>query len=312
MNVEHPRHMPLLPPTHRPRRWSDGFAVEGIQWRRFVDWAVLNLPAAVHPVLIWLGTLVFFFVAAPARRSVSRQLAVILPGSGRIRNFLRTFCVFANFGWMLTDSALHRLRKVPFVFELEGNKFLEQLAAADGAIVLTAHMGNYDLGAAMFAKKFNRELRMVRASERDVITAEHMSVALHQSGSVKVDYSDNGTALVFDLCNALRNREIISIQGDRVVGELARASVRLFGRNVLLPTGPFVLSLVTQAPIFPLFITRIGHRKYKVAAYDAIVVTRSDELRDEKIARAMAQWSGVLETVVRRNWSQWYAFKPVL
>src|SRR5205814_8467944 len=110
--------------------------------------------------------------------------------------------------------------------------------------VLTAHMGNYDLGAALFAERFNRQIRMVRAPEPDALAAQHVDLALRESsgGAVKVGYSDDGTSLAFDLLNALRTGEIISIQGDRVVGEVACAAVRCVNREILLPTGPFVLS----------------------------------------------------------------------
>src|SRR5256885_6784299 len=148
------------------------------------------------------------------------------------------------------------MKKARFRYELEGGRFLDRLGAAKGAIVLTAHMGNYDLGAALFAEKFHRQIRMVRAPEPDALAAQHVDLALQQAsaGAVKVGYSDDGTSLAFDLLNALRAREIISIQGDRVVGEVSRAPVKIFDREVALPNGPFVLSLVSETPIYPLFI----------------------------------------------------------
>ena len=293
------------------RQWWQGFAVQGIRWRRLVDWAILNVPACFHPSLIWIAAFFFFFIATPARKAVVRNLSVVLPDSWPVANYLRAFRVFANFGWMLTDAAVQRLRHRSFAFEFEGENFLDQLAEAGGAIVLTAHMGNYDLGAALFADKFKRPIRIVRAPEPDAITAQHLDLALHQSGDVKVDYSDHGTTLVFDLLNALRGGEIISIQGDRVVGELSRSPVGFFGRKVLLPTGPFVLSLASETPIYPLFILRVGYRKYKVTACEPIVCSRNDRPRDEQIAEAMAKWSLVLEKAVRHNWPQWYAFIPL-
>jgi lauroyl/myristoyl acyltransferase len=297
--------------TTETREWWHGFAVQGIHWRRFVDWAILNVPSFFHPLLIWIATFLFFFIAAPAREALVGHLGVVLPNSWRFTNYFRALRVFANFGWMLTDAAVHRLRHCSFACEFEGEGPLEKLAVAEGAIVLTAHMGNYDLGAAMFAQKYHRQIRIVRAPEPDALAAQHMDLALHQAGVERVDYSDHGTAVAFDLLNALRAREIISIQGDRVVGERTRPPVRLFGRSVFLPTGPFVLSLASETPIFPLFIVRIGYRKYRVIACEPIVFTRGNGSRDEQIAQAMAQWSAVLEKTVRLYWSQWYGFIPL-
>lgn len=273
-----------------------------------------KLPARLHGALIWLGAVIFFFLAAPARKSLRRNLQIVFPDSWAITNYLRVLRVFVNFGWSLTDAAVYRLLRKRFRYLLEGENILHELAARKaGAIVLTAHMGNYDLGAALFAQKFERTIRMVRAPEPDALAAEHVDLALRQTaaGAVKVGYSSNGTALAFDLLKALRDGEIISIQGDRVVGEVARAPVKFFGRDVFLPNGPFVLSLVAEAPIYPLFIVRIGYRKYKIVARAPIVCAKDRQSRDEQIAAAMQQWSHTLEEIVREYWRQWFAFTPI-
>jgi phosphatidylinositol dimannoside acyltransferase len=250
----------------------------------------------LHRPLIWFAAFIFFFVAGPARKALLRNLRVVIPGSWRIANYLRVIRVFANFGWSLTDAAVYRMKRARFRYELEGGRFLDQLGAARGAIVLTAHMGNYDLGAALFAERFDRKIRMVRAPEPDALAAQHVDLALQQSsaGAVRVGYSDDGTALAFDLLNALRAREIISIQGDRVVGEVARAPVKIFNREVFLPNGPFVLSLVSDTAIYPLFIVRTGYRKYNIIAREP-----------------MQNWARVLEEIVSEYWPQWFAFAPL-
>jgi lauroyl/myristoyl acyltransferase len=212
---------------------------------------------------------------------------------------------------MLADAAVNRLRHDSFQFEFEGEAFIEQLGRAEGGIVLTAHMGNYDLGAATFARKFNRHLRMVRAAERDLFSARHLDVALHDSGAVKVNYSDQGPSLAFDLLNALRNHETISIQGDRLVGTLASAPVRFFGRDILFPAGPFVLAFAAAMPIYPLFVVRAGFRRYRIVAFQPIRVAGEHKARDEQVARAMQIWTDILEQMVRQNWSQWYSFRPL-
>jgi lauroyl/myristoyl acyltransferase len=181
-------------------------------------------------------------LAAPARKTIHCQLSSILPGSSSLMNYLRTFRTFYNFAWTLTDAATFKLLKAPFTYELAGENFLNGLAATERAIILTAHMGNYDLGAGLFTEKFTREIRMVRAPEPDELTAQHVDCSLEQSsrGAVKVDYSTEGTSLSFDLLAALRAGQIISIQGDRVVGNVARSAARFFSKQVFMPTGPFV------------------------------------------------------------------------
>ena len=289
------------------------FAVESVLWRRVIDWSVAHIPAVFHRPLIWIAAVLFFFVAIPARNALLRNLRVAIPGSWRIVNYFRVVRVFANFGWSLTDAATYRILRPRFRYELEGGRFLEKLSEAKSAIVLTAHMGNYDLGAALFAERFHRTIKMVRAPEPDALAAQHVDLALQQSsaGAVKVGYSSDGTSLAFDLLADLRNGEIIAIQGDRVVGEVSREPVNLAGREVLLPIGPFVLSLVSETPIYPLFVVRTGYRKYKIIGRKPIACLRGGGAREEIIAAAMRDWAQVLEEIVREYWPQWFAFAPL-
>ena len=296
--------------TESKRHWWSDFAVHGIFWRRFVDRGVCVVPAVLHAPLVWTGAVLFFFVAGPARKALLCNLRLIEPNSSRILNYVRVLRVFANFGWSLTDAVTYRLKKGRFQYEIEGGTFLDKLGSDDAAIILTAHMGNYDLGAAAFAARFNRQIRMVRAPEPDALAAQHVDLALQESsaGAVKIGYSDDGTSLALELLNALRAGEIISIQGDRVVGEMARASVMFFQREILLPNGPFVLAYVSGRPIYPMFVVRTGRWKYKVIAHEPIVLSRLGASRDEIIATAMQRWSSVLEKTVRIRWPQWFAF----
>ena len=288
------------------------FAVKGVFWRRYLDWAVINLPFFFYPVPLVFFTFFFFFFAAPARRAIVANLAVVLPGSSRAMNYLRAFRTLYNFAWTISEAAIHRHLREEFAYDIIGAEWLEELGAAPGAIVLTAHMGSYDLGAALFAEKFKREIRIVRAPEPDRQSAEHLSASLEKAGEsgVKVDYNTAGALLSFDLLKALRDGEIVSIQGDRADERVAQIGARLFGHEVLLPNGPFVLGLVAQVPIYPLFIARAGCRKYQIIVCEPIRLESSGQ-REQDIARGVNQWCDVLQETVASRWDQWFAFTPV-
>ena len=288
------------------------FAVKGVFWRQYLDWAVVNLPFFFYPVPLTFFTFFFFFFAAPARRAIVANLAVVLPGSSRAMNYLRAFRTLYNFAWTISEAAIRRILHEEFSYEIVGAEWLEEVGAAPGAIVLTAHMGSYDLGAALFAEKFQREIRIVRAPEPHPETAEHLSASLERSGQsrVKVDYNTAGALLSFDLLKALREGEIVSIQGDRAEGDVAQVSARLFGVETKIPTGPFVLSLVAQAPIYPLFIARAGCRRYEIIVRKPIRV-RSTGDREADIGSGVAQWCGILEEIIAGHWDQWFALVPI-
>jgi phosphatidylinositol dimannoside acyltransferase len=299
--------------AHRATATTLGrFAVKGVFWRQYLDWAAVNLPFFFYPGNVFFFTLFFFFFAAPARRAIVANLAVVLPGSSRAMNHLRAFRTLSNFAWTIAETAIRRILREEFSYELIGAEWLEELGAAPGAIILTAHMGSYDLGAALFAEKFRREIRVVRAPEPHRETAEHLSAALETAtaGGVKVDYNTAGALLSFDLLKALRDGEIVSIQGDRVEGDVGQINARLFGAETKIPNGPFALALVAQTPIYPLFIARTGCRRYRIIVREPIRLRATGE-RETDIASGVTEWCAVLEEIIAAHWPQWFAFTRI-
>ncbi len=174
-------------------------------------------------------------------------------------------------------------------------------------------MGNYDLGAALFAQKFSREIRTVRAPEPDKETAQHLVESVQQTGegAVKIAYSGNGALLSFDLLNALRQGEIVSIQGDRVIEGVATAEGKMFSHTVRIPVGPFTLAQVAEVAIYPLFIARDGYRRYKIIVRDPIVVPRSSRAREDDIGPAVEKWCEILQETIAQHGEQWFAFGEI-
>jgi len=295
------------------RSWFRRFAVRGVLWRHYLDFGVTNVPFYLIPITILFWTIFFFFFAVPARRAVLSNLRVIRRRSFSLTNYARAFLTFYNFAWTISDAADFKLNRNEFAYLIEGAEFLDRLASARGAVLLTAHMGNYDLGAAIFARRFLREIRMVRAPETDKQTAQHLDASLERAGggAVRVAYNTAGMQLPFELLNALRDGQIVSIQGDRVVGDVAYREVRLFDRVVRLPEGPFMLAFVAQVPIFPLFVVRTGYHHYKIIACPPIECRHSGEPRSASVDRAMNAWCRTLEKELVLRWSQWFSFVPI-
>jgi lauroyl/myristoyl acyltransferase len=295
------------------QQWWRRFAVRGVLWRHYLDFGLTNVPFYLRPVMIFFWTIFFFFLAAPERRAILSNLKAVLPGSNPLLNLGRAWLTLYNFAWTISDAADDRLSKTEFAYEVEGAEFLDQLAAAHGAVLLTAHMGNYDLGAAVFARRFHREIRMVRAPEADEQTAQHLDESLERAGAgaVKVAYNTSSLALPFELLNAIRQGEIVSIQGDRAVENGSQRAAQLFGQIIRLPDGPFMLALVAQVPIFPLFIVRTSYHRYKIIARTPIHCLRTERGREHAIEDALQAWCRTLESVIRAHWSQWFSLVPI-
>lgn len=293
------------------KRWLRRFVVNGVFWRQFLRWAVLNMPLWLEPPILAAWSIVFL-IWGPGRRGVMRNLTAILPGSSPLANFFRVYRVFWNFANTIADNVRFKELRVSPDWEFAGAEHFRALQShPGGAIILTAHMGNYDLGAQLFAEISQRQIVMVRAPESDPDTREYEE-ALHDrtvGSSLKIDFSTRASELAIELMHALERGEIIAIQGDRVTPGISALEASLFGKRAQFPAGPFALAMAARVPIYPLFIMRVRRRRYRLVVAKPLTVERSRD-RAAAFDRAVAEWTRELEAVVRAAWFQWFTFEP--
>jgi predicted LPLAT superfamily acyltransferase len=291
--------------------WARRFVVEGVFWRRLLRFGVLMLPPWLEPAIMATWTLIFL-LWGPGRRGVMRNLSAILAGSSAFANFFRVYRVMWNFGWTIADTVRFKETRVAPDWDVVGAEHFAALEQSQGgAIILTAHMGSYDLGAQLFAEVSHRQITMVRAPETDPQTREFEEAMSGRTATVglKIDFSTRASELALDLLSAVQRGEIVAIQGDRVTPGVATLETTLFGKRTLLPAGPFALAMAARVPIYPLFTIRMGRRRDRLVVAAPIEVVRT---RDRAIAfeRALSAWTRELERVIREYWFQWFAFQP--
>ena len=282
------------------------FGARGVFWRQFLQWAATNIPPWIEPAVIAFWAL-FFLLWGAGRRGVMRNLAAVKPGSTAVANFFRCYRVFWNFAWSIGDTVRFKEEGTIPDWEFAGLKHFEAMQARGGAILLTAHMGSYDLGAQIFAQTSQQRIVMVRAPEADPQTRAFEE--RHKPAGLQVEFSAQTSELALDLLHAVTSGAIVAIQGDRVTGGIATLPATLFGKAAEVPAGPFALALAARAPIYPVFVMRRGRRRYRLVAYEPIEIVRSGD-RDADFAAAVARWTTTLESLIRDAWYQWFAFEP--
>lgn len=294
-------------------RWRRRFLVHGVVWRRLLRYAVVNCPPYIEPIVMASWSLIFL-LWGPGRRGVMTNLQTIKPGSWRITNFFRTYRVFWNFAWTMADSVRFKEFHTPPDWEFSGLEHFDELQTrSGGAIILTAHMGSYDLGAHVFSTVSDRRLVVVRAPEADPETQAFETERAAQAASAgpRIDFNVRSSDLAIELLHAIEAGELVAIQGDRVTPGIGARTAEFFGKRAQMPSGPFALAMAARVPIYPLFIIRMGRRRYLLKACPPIHVQRRGRNRDDDLQPALQTWSTQLEAVVAAHWQQWFTFEPI-
>lgn len=291
-------------------------SIYGDFWLRYLHWGARHCPWFLEPMFIAAFTAMFWCVLRQGRRAVARNLAVIIPGSSPLMNHLRVFRVFWNFACSLADVAHSRQGGSGSIrWEVSGREHLEELEnLASGAILITAHMGNYDLAAPLFAQRIHKPIHLVRSPERQRESQDFEKAKRDRqvTGNFVIHYNEPGNMLAVTLAQAIDAGGIVAVQGDRVLFDVSPMKVPFKdGQHWQIPRGPFMLALVARVPLHPVFVIRMGWRRYRIQAEPVIEVPHHDRDRERVQAETAAKWTAVVRSVGERHWRQWFVFEEM-
>src|SRR5207249_8953913 len=210
---------------------------------------------------------------------------------------------FLNFAKYLVDF-FHFLHLKParmnrlINFGLAPQILDELLAKNKGVICLSAHLGNWELGAAALAQRGFR-FNAVALWQPDPKLNE-----LYQSYRTRRQINPIPFGRAARECiAALRRNEIVAVVGDRDFTG-GRDTVEFFGQPARLPDGPAKLALATGAPILPVIMVRTQNDTFSYVLCEPIW---ADKQRD-KLPDVMRQIAQALERVISQHSEQWFLF----
>jgi KDO2-lipid IV(A) lauroyltransferase len=179
------------------------------------------------------------------------------------------------------------------------------IEAGKGAILLTAHLGNWEMGGVLL-KPLGVDLSVVYVPDQfeDV---EAFRAHLREATGVKgIAIHPKESLASLPVLRALRENRLVALQGDRDFNDRG-VSKDFFGAPVPFPVGPFHLALATGAPLLPCFVGYSSGHRFTIEVGEPIRLESTGDRRAD-VDRGLEQWVRVLESAVRRWPTQWYTF----
>lgn len=183
--------------------------------------------------------------------------------------------------------------------DAEGTERLDALRGK-AAILLTGHVGNWELMACWIAQRGHKVTAIVRESddreERGLIAAmrERMGVL-----------SMSKRAPMTRAVSLLRRGEFLGILPDQHGGNDGIPSP-FFGLETSTSIGPAVFAYLTGAPLIPIFTRRVAPCRHKIRVAPPIEWEKLAS-RDDTIREITRRINGTIEEMVREAPDQWLA-----
>jgi KDO2-lipid IV(A) lauroyltransferase len=289
----------------RFRTWLANF------WLRYLFWHAWHAPWVVRSTKwFYLSFALVFYKAmqrgtrANARRIFSHDLTP----RQRARFTRRVVSNFYDFiydiGRSLGSTREQLLDRVEMATGVE--RYNEIRKHKCGAIVVTAHMGSFEVGVASLLE---REPKVHVVFRRDLLERFEMMRARlrHNLGVIEVPMDQSNWAAWMPLRDALLRDEVVVMQGDRVMPGQKGRRMPFLGGHLLLPTGPIKLSLATGAAVIPVFSIRTPQGGLRLFIEDAITVDPNDP---DAVDHGLEQMARVIERYVKEYPEQWLVLQP--
>jgi KDO2-lipid IV(A) lauroyltransferase len=257
----------------------------------------------------------FYLLMRKTRAQVRKNIEGVNQGKwSKEKMGVITRKTFQNYGQYLLDyMVMHRLlpsNKNRWVEEEVGAGYMvEALQAGKGAICITPHLGNWEIGGVLFSFR-GGNLNVLTLDERDLDTRSFREEMRRRRG-IKILYvnpKDDSPMAILDAVKALRRNEIVAMLGDRIESQKTMV-FDFFGRKTAFPVGVAILAMATGAPVLPVFVVMGSNRKYRGIIEPPIYFNPSSRKdRETVIHEGMEKLIKKFEEYIEKYPDQWYNF----
>jgi len=210
------------------------------------------------------------------------------------------FHISLTFIEMMCVPYISKEKIIEMVSSETDHKIKQLHGLGKGLILLTAHMGNWELIPAAFASKLGIEIHLLSKPQRNGYITDWIKNMRKVHGNKIVMLGQS----VRDIFKVLMDGGIIGVVGDQR-GSIESNRVKYFGIDTAVYSGTASIALKLHSPILLAMIIRKPDYTYKVD----FIELNYDHLEgkdEEKIIRINQKYMNILEEYVREHPEQWF------
>lgn len=311
-----PRTPPILDTMNTPPVGPTHRAVHSPQTPKALGpffWLALHAPGlarSCRPFAVRAVQLLSNRVRLQTRRNATRIFGREL---GEVEQAAFTRGVVDNFYEFVTDVGRSCREKheqlLARIVRVEGEEeYTAARALGRGAVLVTAHMGSFEVGLGAL-RQVERRIHVVFKRDESG-SFEKMRTRLRRTLGIIEAPIDDGLKTWINLRDALLDDAVVVMQADRAVSGQRSIVVPFLHGHLRVPSGPVRLARMTGSPIIPVFTLRVAPGRFVVHLHAPIDPSQgaSSEASPDPTVLAITR---SIESVVARHPEQWLAFGAV-
>ena len=277
-------------------------------WYSLAIFITLHLPRSVSYIIaIWFANLVYIF-NRKLRRTVSSHINNFIQSTQSSQDVNQlTKETLANFFKYLVDFFRVPLLTQEYISEnipIYGKEHLDAaITAGKKIIILTGHIGNWELGAIAVAK-LGYQITAIALDHPDP-RVNKLFLERRISAGLKV--FPPGLTGIRECYKALESNQLVALVGDV---EFGTGGIELdwLGERIRVPKGPAMMARRTGAVVLPAVMVRQQDDQLVIYIDPPIISQKTDNLEEDILVNTK-RYLNALEKYIQQYPDQWYRFR---
>jgi Kdo2-lipid IVA lauroyltransferase/acyltransferase len=181
-------------------------------------------------------------------------------------------------------------------------KVLAHLQTGQGAIIIVAHMGSWEM-ASLTSMACGVRMFSVAAAQKNKLVDEF--ICRMRSG-MGFEVITRGASIIKGIIRRIREGKVLALLPD-VRSRTPGITVRFLGSTANVAGGIGLIARLTGVPIFPCVITRLGWARHRYRVLDPIWPDKNLEKKEDWRRMTQAVFD-VFDRAIREHPDQWFWF----
>lgn len=192
--------------------------------------------------------------------------------------------------------------KNKYSFEFDGIHYInELLAKKKGGILLTAHIGNFNLAQHFFSDKHDSAVVNLIMTDLEHQEIKNYLESVTGKSPIKTIILQDDLSHIFLMNEALKNNELLVFAADRYYKNAKTYKENLLGSPAKFPQGPFKIATRNLIPV--LFVHIMRERDFHYHFYARPYIGKPDDPNE-----LLKAYLVDLEKMVKKYPHQWYNY----
>jgi len=224
-------------------------------------------------------------------------------GYSKLNSLIKVYKSYFVFGQTIIDKvAITSGLGDKYTYEHDGGeKIIELLKNKKGGILISAHVGNFEIAQHFFSEVDDQSQICLVTTDNEHQAIKEYLESLSAKSAMKFIIVKEDMSHIFEIHNALMDNNLICFTGDRYFKGSKVLYSDLFGKKAGFPAGPFLLGSRIEVPVVFVYVMKESAKHYHL-------YTREANFKFKDARGLLKKYTESIEWILKKYPYQWFNY----